>query len=172
MRKLADIFYRDREILARGRIDMEGTIGLEDRDVAKETLWYMMASGSRYKVDEVVMHDPREVVCATIRYRYYKEDDDVKLVEYAADYAETLKEVKDDWHVGDPDDCNLLMLDVLKMTIQVNRAFEYGCLDQDVYENLMWLLDAKVHDICSTPPGPSAKLLELFEKYTEGEDDE
>ena len=78
----------------------------------------------------------------------------------------------DDWDAMDPDECNLLMLDVLKMTVQISRAFECGCLDQDVHEGLMALLDAKVHDICSAPPGPSGKLVDLFVKYTEGEDDE
>ncbi len=166
---------------------MVGQIFFKHREVAVETLWWMMSQGDRYKIDKVQVFDYDRKLSdmaddealddyAGIEYRYFKDHDDYAAQEYARHILERLEAdrmapVAEEWTAVDPDDCNLLMLDVIKMTIQLDRAFAIGAIDDDAYDLFASLLDSRVADICSAPPGPSSKLVSLFETYVKKEDD-
>lgn len=145
---------------------MEGSVFFRDRDVAIETLWWMMTQNERFKVDRVELFEELEDGYAYINYRYFRDNDDYEV----QNFAKSIKASKEkEWDSVDPDAQNLDMLDVIRTQIQIERVFQMGCLDPEVKDVIWMLLDARVADICGCPPGPSVKLVELFTELERGE---
>ncbi len=157
---------------------METHIFFKHREVAIETLWWMMSQDDRYKVDKVEIFDHTRKVSdmeddetlddyAYINYRYFKEGDDHAVQEYARNH----ERVSVGWDVRDPDLQNLEMLEVCQAAVQLKIAYESGGFVDSTYELFRDILWKRVMDVTDLPPGPSANLVQFAETLlTEGDD--